>query len=195
MFVLLIRLFCYRPLLTAQHQRPAGMLMMEQKNVYGSVGGVSSPITTGTYPPVGTVQPTARGRPLVPSSNNTKNDDATDTVSNNTDVSKLPETGGKTVDTSLGLNVQPEVDDTVNKPQTEVSANPDDKSQQNTIPSIKEQKIQNVLPSSSLDDVVAPKLPASKVQGNVGKDRRSSTEVNSPNTSSASKCTAGSSKR
>jgi hypothetical protein len=171
------------------------MLMMEQKNVYGSVGGVSSPITTGTYPPVGTVQPTARGRPLVPSSNNTKNDDATDTVSNNTDVSKLPETGGKTVDTSLGLNVQPEVDDTVNKPQTEVSANPDDKSQQNTIPSIKEQKIQNVLPSSSLDDVVAPKLPASKVQGNVGKDRRSSTEVNSPNTSSASKCTAGSSKR
>lgn len=169
---------------------------MEQKNIYGSAVGASSPATTGTYPPVGTVQPTARGRPLVvPSSNSARSDDTIDTVSNNTDVLKLSETGGKTADISLGLHTRPEVDDTVNKPLAMVSAKPVVKPQQNTVPSIKEQKIQSVLPSSSLDDVAAPKLPVSKSQGNVGKDRRSSMEANSPNTSSTSKSTAGSSKR
>jgi hypothetical protein len=171
------------------------MLMMDQKNVYGSVIGASSPVTTGTYPPVGTVQPTARGRPLIsPSSNSTKND-AVDAVPKNTDVLKLSETTGKTVDISLDLHTRPEVDDTMNKPLAKVPAKPVDKSQQNAVPSIKERKIQNLSPSSSRDDVVAPKLPASKVQGNVVKDRRSSTEINSPNTSSASKSTTGSSKR
>jgi hypothetical protein len=172
------------------------MLMMEQKNVYGSVVGASSPAITGTYPPVGTVQPTARGRPLVgPSRNNTKNDDAIDAVPNNTDVLKLSKTAGKTVNISLDLHTQPEVDDTMKKSLAKVSAKPVNKSQQNAVPSVKEKKIQNCLPSSSLGDVVEPKLPATKVQGNVGKDRRSSTEINSPNTSSTSKSTAGSSKR
>jgi hypothetical protein len=172
------------------------MLMMEQKSVYGSVVGASSPATTGTYPPVGTVQPTARGRPLVgPPRNNTKNDDATDAVPSNTDVLKLSKTAGKTVDNSLDLHTQPEVHDTVSKPLAKVSAKPVNRSQQNAVPSIKEQKIQNCLPSSSLGDAAERKLPATRVQGNVGKDRRSSTEINSQNTSSTSKSTAGSSKR
>jgi hypothetical protein len=188
-------------MLTTQHQRPAGMLMMEQKNVYGCAVGASSTVTTGTYPPVGTVQPTARGRPLVsPPSNHTKSDATVDTVPNNTelDALKTSETSGKTVDISSDFCTQSEVESTVNKPLAMVSAKPIDKPQQNILSCIKEQKSslnQNVSPSSSPGDMVAPKLPTSKVQGNVGKERRSSTEVISPSTSFASKFTAGSSKR
>jgi hypothetical protein len=172
--------------------------MTEQKNLYGSVVGASSTITTGTYPPVGTVQPTARGRPLVPASNHTKSDDTVDTKSDNTDALKPSATSSKIADISSGLCAQSEVDSTVDKPLAMVSAKRIDKVEKNTVPSFREQKSsvnQNALLSSSPSDVVALKLPASKGSGNVGKERRISTEVNSPSTSSASKSTAGSSKR
>lgn len=193
-----LHLLCYRPVLTTQHQRPAGMLMAEQKNLYGSAVGASSTASNGTYPPVGTVQPTARGRPVVPPSRPIKNDDKIDTKPENTDALKPSATKSKTVGISSHLHVQSEVDSTVDKPLAVVSAKPIDKDQQNTAPSFREQKSsinQNALPSSPPNDVVASKLPTSKGPGNVGKERRSSTEVNSPSTSSASKSTAGSSKR
>lgn len=167
--------------------------------MYGSASGATSTVTTGTYPPVGTVQPTARGRPLViPPNNHTKSNDATDTVPNSTDLNalKLSETTGKTVNISSGLYTESEVDSTVNKPLAMVSAKPIDKAQQNTVTSIEEQKSslsQDVLSSSSFGDEVAPKLPTSKGQGTAGRERRSSTEVFSPSTSFATK--SGSSKR
>jgi hypothetical protein len=172
--------------------------MTEQKNLYGSVVGASSTVATGTYPPVGTVQPTARGRPIVPPRNHKKSDDTIDTKPDNTDALKPSATNSKTVDISSGLHVQSEVDSTVDKPLAMVSAELIDKAEQNTVPSFREQKSsvnQNALISSLPSDVVAPKLPTSKGSGNVGKEQRSSTEVNSPSTSSASKSTAGSSKR
>jgi hypothetical protein len=175
------------------------MLMMEQKNMYGSATGTTSTATTGTYPPVGTVQPTARGRTLViPPNNHTNSDATTDAVPSNTDLNalKISESTGKTVNISSGLYTESEIDSAVNKPLAMVSAKPIDKTQQNVITSIKEQKSnfnQDVLSSSSLGDVAAPKLPTNKGQGNVGKERRSSTEMCSPSTSFASK--SGSSKR
>ena len=186
-------LLCYRPVLTT-HQRPAGMLMAEQKNHYGSAAGASSTVSSGTYPPVGTVQPTARGRPVVPLSNHMKSDDTIDTKPENTDVLKPSVTSSKTADISSHLHAQSEVD----KPLAVVSAKLIDKVEQNTVPSFREQKRsvnQHALPSSPPSNMMASKLPASKGPGNVGKERRSSTEVNSPSTSSASKSTAGSSKR
>lgn len=189
-----LHLLFYRPVLTTQHQRPAGMLMAEQKNLYGSAVGASSTVSSGTYPPVGTVQPTARGRPVVPLSNHMKSDDTKDTNSENTDALKPSVTNSKTVDISSHLHAQSEVD----KPLAVVSAKLIDKDEKNTIPSFREKKSsenQNALFPSPPSDVVASKLPTSKGPGNVGKERRSSTEVNSPNTSSASKSTAGSSKR
>lgn len=187
-------LLCYRPVLTTQHQRPAGMLMAEQKNLYGSAVGPSSTISSGTYPPVGTVQPTARGRPVVPLSNHMKSDDTINTKLENTVALKPSVTSSKTVDISSHLHAQSEVD----KPLAVVSAKLIDKDEQNTVPSFREQKSsvnQHALPSSPPSDVVASKLPASKGPGNVGKERRRSTEVNSPSTSSASKSTTGGSKR
>jgi hypothetical protein len=174
------------------------MLMTEQKNLYGSVAGAPSTVTTGTYPPVGTVQPTARGRPLVSSSNHMKSEGTIDTKPDNTDALKPSETKSKTVDISSAIRTQSEVDSTVNKPLAMVSAKLIDKAEQNTVPSIKEQKSsvnQNALLSSVRTGVVAPKLSTSKGPGNVGKERRCSTEVISPGTSAASKSTAGSSKR
>lgn len=191
--------FSYRPVVTTQRQRPAGMLMMEQKNMYGSVSGATSTVTTGTYPPVGTVQPTARGRRLViPPNNQTNNNAITDKVPNNTDLNtlKMPETAGKIVDISSGLCTESEIDSAVNKPLAIVPAKPVDKAQQNIVASIKEQKSSldpNIFSFSSLGDVVAPKLATNKGQGNVGKERRCSTEVYSPSTSYTSK--SGSSKR
>ncbi|XP_021932109.1 uncharacterized protein LOC110835814 isoform X2 [Zootermopsis nevadensis] len=188
-----------RPVVTTQRQRPAGMLMMEQKNMYGSVSGATSTVTTGTYPPVGTVQPTARGRRLViPPNNQTNNNAITDKVPNNTDLNtlKMPETAGKIVDISSGLCTESEIDSAVNKPLAIVPAKPVDKAQQNIVASIKEQKSSldpNIFSFSSLGDVVAPKLATNKGQGNVGKERRCSTEVYSPSTSYTSK--SGSSKR
>ena len=189
-----LHLLCYRPVLTTQHQRPAGMLMAEQKNLYGSAVGASSTVNNGTYPPVGTVQPTARGRPVVSVSNHMKSDDTIDTKPENTDALKPSVTNSKTVDISSHVRAQSEVD----KPLAVVSAKLIDKDEQNTVPSFKERKSfvnRNALPSFPPCDVVASKLPTSKGPGNVGKERRSSTEVNSPSTSSASKSTAGSSKR
>lgn len=194
----ILHLLCYRPVLTTQHQRPASMLMAEQKNLYGSAVGASSTVSTGTYPPVGTVQPTARGRPVVPPTSHIKNDDKIDTKPENTDGLKPSVTKRKTIDIASHLHVKSEVDSTVDKPLAVVSAKPVDKDEQNSTPSFREQKSsvnKNALPSSPPTDVVASKLPASKGPGNVGKERRSSTEVNSPSTSSASKSTAGSSKR
>ena len=193
-----LHLLCYRSVLTTQHQRPAGMLMAEQKNLYGSAVGASSTVSSGTYPPVGTVQPTARGRPVVPPSNHTKSDDTLDTKPDHTDALKPSVTSCKTGDISSHLHAQSEVDSKVDKPLAVVSAKLINKDEQNIVPSSREQKCsvsQNALPSSPPSDVVASKLPTSKGSGNVGKERRSSTEVNSPSTSSASKSTAGSSKR
>lgn len=167
--------------------------------MYGSATGATSTVTTGTYPPVGTVQPTARGRTLViPPNNHTSCNATTDTVPNNTDLNflKMSETAGKTVVISSGLFTESEIDSAVNKPLAVVSAKPIDKAQENVISSIKEQESssnQDVLSSSSHDVVVAPKLPTNKVQGIIGKERRSSTETCSPSTSFASK--SGSNKR
>jgi hypothetical protein len=174
------------------------MLMAEQKNLYGSAVGASSTVSSGTYPPVGTVQPTARGRPVVPPTSHIKNDNKIDTKPENTDALKPSVTKSKTVDIASHLHVQSESDSTVDKPLAVVSAKPIGKDEQNTAPSFREQKSsvnQNALLSSPPNDVVASKLSTSKGPGNVGKERRSSTDVNCPSTSSASKSTAGSGKR
>ena len=124
------------------------MLMSEQKN-----GTATSTVTTGTYPPVGTVQPTARGRPLV-----TRSDATTDTVQNvDTESEKASSPPKPATDISSAFFSQPE------KPLAMVSAKP------------VSSKAQTASASSSKSAGSKQSAPA--------KERRGSTEVNSPSTS------------
>ncbi|CAG2057264.1 unnamed protein product [Timema podura] len=69
-----------RSSLLSQHQRSTGILMMEQKNQFSPSTSSSSTSTSGTYPPVGTVQPTTRARPTITSvASQSKMDATTDT--------------------------------------------------------------------------------------------------------------------
>ncbi|XP_069701736.1 uncharacterized protein Jarid2 [Periplaneta americana] len=177
-----------RSVLTTQHQRPAGMLMMDQKNIYGSAVGAPSTVTTGTYPPVGTVQPTARGRPVVAPTN--RSDATTDTVPSGpeTDAFKTTPGIGKTSDIPSGLYTQTEADSSMKKPLAMVSAKPIDKAHS----SMKESRTSSNQTGSSVGAVTASKMSAAKVQA---KERRGSTEVNSPSTSRAAAGTKRSSQK
>ncbi|PSN57956.1 hypothetical protein C0J52_00206 [Blattella germanica] len=164
-----------RSVLTTQHQRSTGMILAEQKNIYGSGGGATSTVTTGTYPPVGTVQPTARGRPLV-----TRSDAMTDTVQNTDADLPKPASPTKATEKSPAVYPQAEVNPPMKKPLAMVPAKP----------ILSKVQSQGTLSSSA----GGSQTKSSSVNVHVGKPRRGSTEVNSPGTS-GTKSNAGGGKR
>nr|CAD7432382.1 unnamed protein product [Timema monikensis] len=168
-----------RSSLLSQHQRPTGILLMEQKNQFSPSTSSSSTSTSGTYPPVGTVQPTTRARPTITSVASQSKMDAT------TDTSLV-----KTTDSEMHHNIEEISSNTQTsvvskKPCATVTAA--SKLHSKSGVSVREKRGS----SDSQNSVGTVRPSTSKAQqGNVGKLPRGTTDL-----SSSVSSTAGNNKR